>query len=201
MSNNITDKTNPYALLNAEDSVLIIIDVQDDFLNKLAGAESERLLNNTCWLIAVAQWQHIPLIVTAEEVHTQPLATKLVDALPANMPIFDKTSFGLAHQLDILAAVEDTKRKTAVLIGLETDVCVMHSAIGLLEKGYRVAVVVDAVSTPAQGQEIGLNRMQKAGVIMVNMKSLFYEWLRTIEVVNRFHTELPHMRELSGIVL
>ncbi len=192
---------NSCSLLDADDSVLIIIDVQDDFLDKLPPQESDRLLNNVCWLTAVSQWKHIPLIVTAEEVDEMPVAAKLMHTLPANTPIFDKMSFGLAHQPDILAAVEDTGRKTAVLIGLETDVCVTHSAIGLLEKGYRVAVVVDAVSSPAPGQEIGLNRMQNAGVLLVNMKSLFYEWLRTVKTVNRFHKELPHMRDLSGIVL
>ncbi len=197
----MTNKPNSYSLLDADDSMLVIIDVQDDFLDKLPHPESERLLNNVCWLTAVAQWKQIPLIVTAEEVHKQPLAANLTQALPANAPIFDKISFGLAYQADILAAVENTGRKTAVLVGLETDVCIMHSAIGLLEKGYRVAVVTDAVSTPAPGQEIGLNRMQRAGVIIVNMKSLFYEWLRTIEAVNRFHQELPHMRSLSGIIL
>lgn len=197
----MTGKTNSYSLLDADDSILVVIDVQDDFLNKLPHQESERLLNTVCWLIKLAQWKQIPLIVTAEEVQEQPLAAELTEALPDNTTIFDKQSFGLAHQPDILAAVEDIGRKTAVIIGLETDVCVMHSAIGLLEKGYRVAVVTDAVSTPAPGQKIGLDRMQSAGVIIVNMKSLFYEWLRTIEMVNRFHKERPHMRALSGIVL
>ena len=121
--------------------------------------------------------------------------------MPDNTPIFDKESFGLAHQPDILAAVEKTGRKTVVLVGLETDVCVLHSAIGLLEKGYRAAVVADATGSPAPGQEFGLNRMRSAGVIIVNLKGLFYEWLRTIEMVNRFHKELPHMRELAGVVL
>ena len=193
--------TNSNSLLDSDDSVLVVIDVQDAFLDKLPRAESERLLNNVCWLIMLAQWRQIPLVVTAEEIHKQSLALKLIQTLPAKTPIFDKVSFGLAQQPDILAAVAQTNRKTAVLIGLETDVCVMHSAIGLIEQGYRVAVVADATGTPAPGQEIGLNRMQSAGAIIINLKGLFYEWLRTIETVNRFHTELPNMRGLSGGVL
>jgi nicotinamidase-related amidase len=190
-----------HSLLDAEDSVLVIIDVQDAFLNKLPLQESEGLLIRVCWLIKVAQWKQIPLIVTAEEIHKQPPASKLIESLPAGTPIFDKVSFGLAHQPDILAAVEQTGRRTAVLIGLETDVCVAHSAIGLLGQGYRVAVVADATGSPAPGHEIGMNRMQNAGAIIVNTKSLFYEWMRTIEMVNRFHRECPDMRELAGILL
>jgi nicotinamidase-related amidase len=97
--------------------------------------------------------------------------------------------------------VQQTGRKTAVLIGLETDVCVLHSAIGLLEKGYRVAVIADATGSPVPGHEMGLDRMQRAGVVVVNMKGLFYEWLRTIDAIHRFHREHPEMREESGVVL
>ncbi len=191
----------PYSLLEADDSVLVVIDVQDIFLDKLPHAESERLLKSICWLTMLALWKQIPLVVTAEESSDQPLAHELAQTLPAGTPVFDKVSFGLAHQPDILAAVERTGRKTAVLVGLETDVCVMHSALGLLEKGYRVAVVADATGSPAPGQEMGLNRMKSAGVVIVDQKGLFYEWLRTIEAVNRFHAELPDMRGLSGVVL
>jgi len=197
----VNNQINHYSLLDADDSILIVIDVQDAFLGKLPTDVSQRLLNNVCWLISLAQWLQIPLIVTAEEFDQQPLASQLVDSLPPDMAVFNKVIFGLAQQPDILAAVEKTKRRTAVLIGLETDVCITHSAIGLLEKSYRVAVVTDATGTPVPGQEVGLNRMQNAGVLLVNMKSIFYEWLRSVENVNRFHRELPHMRGLAGTTL
>ena len=197
----MTNDDNPYSLVEANDSVLVVIDVQDAFLDKLPRQDGERLVNNICWLIKLAMWRQIPLVVTAEEFDEQPLARKIVDILPANTPIFDKVVFGLSHQPDILAALDQTGRKTTVLIGLETDVCVMHSAIGLLEHGYRVVVVADATGTPVPGQEIGLTRMRNAGAITVNMKGLFYEWLRTVEAVNRFHKELPDMRDQAGVVL
>lgn len=197
----MTTAAHPYSLIDADDSVLVVIDVQDAFLDKLPRQESERLLNNVCWIVRLALWKGVPLIVTAEELQRQPPARKLLDVLPANTHVFDKVIFGLADQADILAALEATGRKMAVLVGLETDVCVMHSAIGLLEQGYRVAVVTDTTGSPAPGHELGLNRIQSAGAIIVNMKGLFYEWLRTVEAVKRFHRELPEMRELAGILL
>lgn len=190
-----------HKLLDADDSVLIVIDVQDAFLNKLTLPESELLLSRVCWLIKVAQWKQIPIVVTAEELEQQPLASMLVQSLPAGTPIFDKVSFGLAYQPDILGAVEQAGRKTTVLIGLETDVCVAQSAIGLLDQGYRVAIVADATGSPAPGQELGLSRMQSAGALVVSTKSLFYEWLRTVEMVNRFHRECPNLLNLAGIEL
>lgn len=63
--------------------------------------------------------------------------------------------FGLAGQPDILEAVQRTGRRTAILIGLETDVCITHSALGLLDRGHRVAVVEDAVARPRMASASG----------------------------------------------
>ncbi len=195
------NRHNPYSLIDAADSVLIAIDVQHAFLRKLPPPDAARLLNNVCWLVKVAMWRDIPLVVTAEGLDDQPVAPQLVETLPPGTLIFNKVIFGLADQADILAAVQRAGRKTAVLVGLETDVCVMHSALGLLERGYRVAVVADATGSPAPNHEIGLGRMRSAGILIVNMKGLFYEWLSTLEAVERFHRELPDMRHQAGIVL
>ena len=197
----MSGKGEHYALLEADDCVFVVVDVQDAFLAGLPRQDGERLLNTVCWLIRVAQWRKIPLLVTAEEIDRQPLAAGLAATLAGSTPVFDKLSFGLAQQPDIRAAIQETRRRTAVLVGLETDVCVMQSAIGLLELGYRVAVVADATDTSGPGQELGLKRMRSAGVILVNSKGLFYEWLRDVETVNRFHRELPDMRGLAGGIL
>jgi nicotinamidase-related amidase len=191
----------PTHLLDPTDCILIAIDIQDAFLDKLPAAESKLLLNRACWLVSVAHWLNIPLIVTAEELPSQPLAAQLMQALPANTPVYNKLSFGLAYQPDILDAVNQTPRSTAVLIGLETDVCVAQSALGLIDLGYQVAVVADATGSPDPGHQIGLNRMQAAGAIVVSTKSLFYEWMRTVDHISRFHAENPAMRNVAGITL
>lgn len=191
----------PYALLEADDSVLLVIDVQDDFLQKLPPDEPQRLLNSICWTVRLAHWSGVPLLVTAEEPATQPVSTQLLETLPSKTVIHDKAVFGLAGQPDLLAQLEQTGRRTVVLVGLETDVCVMHTALGLLARGFRVVVVADAVGTPPPGQELGLRRMERAGAIISDTKGLFYEWLRTIEAVNHFHRENPEMRALAGRML
>lgn len=197
----MTIRQSAHPLLEADDSLLIVIDIQNHFLEKLPPTESERVVNRATWLIAVARWRSIPIVVTAEEIQKQPITSKIVQALPVGTPTFDKTTFGLAGQENILAAVKQTGRKTAVLIGLETDVCVAHSAIGLLDQGFRVAVVSDAVASPRNGHEVGLGRMHDAGVVIVSTKSLFYEWMRNLESVYRFHAECPNMRDVDDIIL
>ena len=111
---------------------------------------------------------------------------QVVRAMPAGIQVHNKIVFDLAADPAILAAVVQTGRRTAVLVGLETDVCVAHSALGLLRRGYQVAVVADATGSPGAAHEVGLERVAGAGALVTSVKSLFYEWIRTVERARQF---------------
>ncbi len=179
-----------HALIDVDDSVLIIIDVQPPFLDKLPREDSRLLRNRICWLIGVAGWLHVPLVVTAEDIAREGgVDPQVVRAMPIGFPMHNKMVFDLAADPAILAAVTQTGRKTAVLVGLETDVCIAHSALGLLRQGYRVAVVADATGSPGTAHGVGLERVANAGALLTSVKSLFYEWIRTVERARQFRTE------------
>ena len=170
-----------FSLLNANDSLLIAIDIQPSFVKKENKAEPNPLLQRMCWVIKVANWLKVPLVVTAEDIpKTGNICDEVAQFLPSNTKVFNKMTFGLAAQTDILEAVQQTNRKTAVLIGYETDVCITHSALGLMDLGYRVVVVADATGSPGEAHQIGLSRIRGAGGIIVSTKSLYYEWIRTV---------------------
>jgi nicotinamidase-related amidase len=176
-------------LLDVNDSVLIVIDIQPSFVQKENKAESNPLLQRMCWFIKVANWLKIPLVVTAEDIpNTGNICEEVVQILSPNTKIFNKMTFGLAAQADILEAVQNTNRKTAILIGYETDVCITHSALGLLDLGYRVAVVADATGSPGDAHQIGLERIRGASGIIVSTKSLYYEWIRTVQKSNEYES-------------
>src|SRR5512133_2261101 len=148
------------SLIDVNDSLLIAIDIQPSFVRKENKAENNPLLQRICWVIKVANWLNVPVIVTAEDVpHTGNICEEVAQLLLPNTRIFNKMVFGLATQPDILEAVQATNRKTAVLIGYETDVCITHSALGLIDLGYRVAVVADATGSPGEAHQIGLDRI------------------------------------------
>jgi nicotinamidase-related amidase len=189
-------------LLAAEDSILIAIDVQPVFLRKLAPEEHAALLQRICWLLGVANWLQIPLIVTAEDIPRDgTVDDQVAQRLRPNTPIHNKLVFDLAADTTIRAAVDQARRKTAVLIGLETDVCVAHSALGLLSVGYQVAVVADATGAPGTAHQFGLDRIRGAGGVIVSVKGLFYEWLRTVEQARRFRDACAHLEIPGGIRL
>ena len=190
-----------HTLIARDDSVLIVIDAQAAFLDKLPETERGLLLARMRWLIGVARWLRIPLVVTAEDVaHLGGIAPDLAP-LVGDVVAHDKLVFGLADDPAILADVARTGRRTAVLIGLETDVCVAQSALGLLERGYRVVAVADATGSPGAAHAAGLSRMRDAGVVVVDVKNLHYEWLRTVEQVRRFRVECAHLGVPEGVRL
>ncbi|MEO7913535.1 MAG: isochorismatase family protein [Roseiflexaceae bacterium] len=177
------------ALIDVDDSLLIVIDVQPPFLDKLPREDSQLLRNRICWLIGVAGWLHVPLIVTAEDIAREgDVDPQVVRALPARIQAHNKMVFDLAADPAILAAVAQTGRKTAVLVGLETDVCVAHSALGLLGHGYQVAILADATGSPGTAHGFGLERAAAAGALISSVKGLFYEWMRTVERTRQFRT-------------
>ena len=179
-------------LIERERSCLVVIDVQQYFLDKLPLDWRGSLVERIAWLMQVASLLEIPVIATAEDVERDgPLVPELARHRPAGAPpVFDKMVFGLWGQEDIRVAVEATGRDCFVLAGLETDVCVAQSALGLCAAGYRVAVVGDACASPPPNHEHGLERLRGSGVILTSVKTMFYEWTRDLETTHWVRAQL-----------
>lgn len=171
-------------LTDHQDCLLVVIDAQPGFyppdLPDADRAAAESALERAAWLTALAGALHVPVVVTEEEPERNG-ATDPRFALPAGAPVLTKPTFGLAGTPSILDAVVATGRRTAVLVGFETDVCVAQSAIGLKERGMRVVVIEDAVFSPGEMHRRGLERMLAEGVELNHSKGLAYEWTRTVE--------------------
>jgi nicotinamidase-related amidase len=84
---------------------------------------------------------------------------------------------------------------------METDVCVAHSAIGLLDRGLRVAVVSDATFSPGDMHEHGLRRIADAGAAVIHAKGVYYEWIRTLEAARAFEAANADLADPPGFRL
>jgi nicotinamidase-related amidase len=174
-------------LLDVDDSLVVVIDVQARFLEKLPAADSGSLVARIRWLVQASAWLGVPVVVTAEDVgRLGGVVDAVASVLPIGTPVHDKMVFGLASSPEIMAAVERAGRRTAILVGLETDVCVGHSAIGLLQEGYRVAVLSDCTGSPGPAHEAGLRRAEHAGAIVLPLRTLVYEWVRGVARAGEF---------------
>jgi nicotinamidase-related amidase len=191
-------------LLERTDCVLIVVDAQSGFsgTDDAARRAAARSRDVAAWLVGVAAALGIPIVVTEEDpAKNGPTDASITARLPPETPVFDKAAFGLAGVPEIVAAVESTGRRTAVLVGAETDVCVAQSAIGLRDRGYRVAVVSDATFSPGAMHGHGLDRMRDGGVEIHHAKGIYYEWLRTVEAARAFKTAHPDLAKPPGFDL
>lgn len=189
-------------LLEGNASVLIVIDAQPRFLEGDGASPIEGIVARVAWLVGVAAALDVPIVVTEEAPDrngsTQP---DIAARLPAGTPVHSKPTFGLADVPTILAAVEATGRDTAVLVGMETDVCVAQSALGLLDHGKRVAVVADATYSPGAMHDHGLRRIADAGGVVLHAKGVYYEWVRTVDAALAFERAHPDLASPPGFRL
>jgi nicotinamidase-related amidase len=190
-------------LIDVDDSVLCLVDVQPGFVVKLGDDERlEPFVQRVVWVAALANALGVPAVVTEEEPDRNgPTLPAVVERLPDPTTRHPKPTFGLADVPEILAAVEASGRRTAVLAGMETDVCVAHSALGLLDRGYRVVVVRDAVLAPGDAHADGIERMRAAGVILIDAKGLFYEWVRTVDLARKLDDDMASVPVPDGLIL
>lgn len=189
------------SLVDRADSVLVVVDVQPGFLDKLEPDRADALVDRIRWLVRLAAMVDVPVVLTEEHPDRNGTTAPPVDVLiPAGVTRHAKPVFGLAACPPILGDLERHGRRTAVLCGLETDVCVAQSAIGLRDAGWRVVVIRDAVASPGEAHEQGLARMRDAGVELVGLKGLAYEWIRTVDEAYRIE-ELMGADTPAGITL
>ncbi len=191
-------------LLDRSDSVLVVVDAQPGF----SGADDETARTAAAsravagWLAGVAVALGVPIVVTEEDAATNgPTDEAITRWLPAASPVLAKGVFGLTEVPEILAAISATNRRTAVIVGAETDVCVAQSAVGLMDRAYRVVVVTDATFSPGVMHAHGLRHMRDAGAEVRHAKGVYYEWIRTLDAARAFERDHPDLATPPGFRL
>lgn len=192
--------------LDAADSVLVVIDAQPGFYGPhrldVDRAAFETALARAAWVAGVAAALGVPAVLTEEDAATNgPTDPRIAEALPAASPVLVKQVFGADANPEIDHAVRRHGRGAVVLVGLETDVCVAHSAIGWRAAGIRTVVVHDAVHSAGEAHAHGLARLRADGVEMLSAKELYYEWLRDLPSVRAFDGAHPELTAPPGFSL
>lgn len=138
--------------------------------------EAERLERNLKMLAALARRLEIPVVVSEQN------PTKIggtVASIAAQLGEFspvEKMCFSAWP--DARVAIENTERKTVLLCGLESHICVSQTALDLLDNGYTVFAAYDAISArQSQNRQVGWERMKGAGALPSSTEAAIYEWL------------------------
>jgi len=165
----------PPARLTAADSALLVIDVQEKLLAFIPPAD--RLLLNLSFLLDAARAIGVPALVTEQYPKgLGPTHPMIAERLPPNPPA--KQAFSCCGVPEVTAGLAG--RRTVLLAGIETHVCVLQTALDLFAQGLRVVVAADTVaSRSAVDHEFALRRMEQAGAVLTTAEAAAFEWLGT----------------------
>lgn len=155
-------------------TALLVVDVQERINGVMA---DDGHIARIQTLIEAAAVLNLP-VVTTEQYPKGLGATvpELAERLPA--PALEKDTFSCARQPEVAAALDDLGRDQIVVTGIETHVCVLQTALDLVERGLTVHVPHDAVnSRRVADREWGLHRMSTAGVVVTATESALFELL------------------------
>lgn len=165
-------------MLMKENSVLVVIDIQNILMPK-AQEVAAAYVAQCAKLIRVARALEIPVLVTEQNPdRLGGTSEEILEAL-GEMLRLPKLEFGCLANAAFREALEATGRNQVLIIGMETHVCVMQTALEALAQGYEVFVVRDAVVSSRKSDfKAGINRMRQEGVVCVSTEMVIFEWLR-----------------------
>jgi nicotinamidase-related amidase len=155
----------------------LVIDVQRFFLSQVDKRLRAEIVANTKSFVRLLGHFGIPVVVTLERPVAQkgPLPPEVKEQMSAPSYIFEKDFFDLTREKTIKNHLGRLKRRQLVVVGCETDVCVLQSCLGLLGLGYEVYVVEELLFSSSPHVDSAIARMRSEGAVFLTYKSLYYE--------------------------
>jgi len=163
--------------LSPKFSLLFVIDVQEKIFATMY--EQDEVEKNMIRMVKGADIFGVPIVWT--EQYPKGLG-KTIPVLKSELEghvCREKVTFSCTDDENIRFVIEEANIKDALLCGIEAHVCVYQTAMDLLEMGYRVHLVADAVmSRHKSNYVLALRKMEKMGVHMTSVEMALFELQR-----------------------
>ena len=204
-------------LLDADDSQLVLVDYQTRLMPVIF--ENEIVIANAVRLARMARLMEVPMWGTAQnpdklgqnlpeiqsiidsaggktmaKMHFSAAADGLIEWLrpPMRKPSQGGNARSLPKHLQKPAEPEDEGRGMIVMAGCEAHVCLLQTALELLEDEFDVWVVTDACSSRSErNRDAAFDRLAGNGAELVTTEMVAFEWARNCE-----HPAFREMLEL-----
>jgi nicotinamidase-related amidase len=187
-------------LLDASDCQLVLVDYQTRLMPAIH--DGPAVLRNALSLARMAQWFEVPAWGTEQspsklgenvpelralchstlaKMHFSACAEGLTDWLrPAPRPVQGGNARSLPKHLQKAVATPAAARNTLVLAGCEAHICLLQTALDLMDEEFDVWVVTDACSSRTErNRDAAFDRLAGAGAELVTTEMVAFEWLRT----------------------
>ena len=177
--------------LNASDMVLLVVDVQE----RLAKVMKRRgqVVDAIGVLLRLADLLDFPVVHTQQYTKglgptVEPLAMAL-----KGIDHVEKIHFSCCGEEEFVKRMDALGRRTVLLTGMETHICVLQTALDLMDMGYNVHVPWDAVcSRSDDNRDWGIRFMERAGAIITSSETAAFQLLG--------HSGTPQFKEISSLL-
>jgi nicotinamidase-related amidase len=164
--------------LDAKKAVLVVIDIQERLVPAMPQDVYLRLRETVAMLVNGAGLFGIPVLTTEQYPkgigHT---VSELAEACSAN--VIEKVSFGCCGEPDFRTALKKIGRSQVIVTGMEAHVCVYQTVLGLLEDGYNVHLVRDAICSRNKTDYLtAVANAIQAGAVVTTAETALFQMLQ-----------------------
>ena len=166
-------------LLDSEDTILFVIDPQGSLMNMVLN--TEKIIQAHKKIIKIAQILGVPSVVSEHYPkglgHIVP---EIVETLGKDYKPIEKVIFSAWGEPKIRKAIASHSRKTLLIVGIETHICILQTVTEAIADGYDVHVMMDAVSARGEIEHnMAVEMFKQHGAGLTTWESVTYQWLRT----------------------
>lgn len=166
---------NAKGLIKADQSCLLIIDVQEKLIKAIH--EAQTVIDNCAWLIQVATLLEVPVLLSEQYPRGLGKTVEKIRQLIKPELTMEKVHFSCVASPECLPRLQAITQPQIVVAGIETHVCVLQTAMNLLDLNKEVFIVADAVSSRRlSDKELALSRLRHAGIQIVSKEMVLFEW-------------------------
>jgi nicotinamidase-related amidase len=174
-------------LMSADDSSVVLVDIQQKLMPAIRHGDA--VLSQCLRLAGIAKALEVPVFGTEQS--PDRLGHNAAQVREVCHQTVVKSRFDACA--DGLAAALGTQRKTVIVAGCEAHVCMLQTALGLIDAGFQVWVVADGVgSRKVSDRDAALGRLRQSGAQIVTVEMVAFEWLG--------YSDHPRFREVLKLI-
>ncbi len=171
-------------LLTAENTVLAVIDYQQEMLGIVYSIDQKLLTNNMQGIVKTALNFNVPIVHSTVGVNLGANKTTIapVNDLMKGMPVIDRKTLNAWQNQDFIDAIKKTGKKKILMTGLWSSGCPTYTTIDAIAAGYEVYIISDAMGDgTTDAHERAMQRMMQAGAIPITWEAVLAEMIRVYD--------------------
>lgn len=160
--------------LNKENTIGLVIDIQEKLLPHMFN--KDEVTSNCLKMVNGLHILNVPIIVTQQ--YTKGLGNTIenISGAIGNFSYIEKLTFSCYREPSFIKIMNHSNKRNTIIMGIESHVCVLQTALDLLNNNFTPVIITDAIGSRKQNDmKIAMWRMRDAGCIMSTTESILFE--------------------------